>query len=168
MRKRPEIDLLLLHPPSVYDFRTKSILYGPVSDMVPSSTVFEMYPIGFLTILSYLRERGGLQVRIVNLALRMMNNRRFDVRSFLARLSVKAVGIDLHWMPHAHGALEVPRVVKEVKFLTSPGRKGIRSGSIRSPWCRGRSTTSMSGPSCSWRWWCGIATSQACFPSTAP
>ena len=113
MRKRPEIDLLLLHPPSVYDFRTKSILYGPVSDMVPSSTVFEMYPIGFLTILSYLQERG-MRVRIVNLALRMMNDRRFDVRDFLARLQVKAIGIDLHWMPHAHGALEVARVAKEV------------------------------------------------------
>jgi B12-binding domain/radical SAM domain protein len=110
---RQETDLLLLHPPSVYDFRRQSILYGPVSDMVPSSTVFEMYPIGFLTILSYLQERG-MRVRIVNLALRMMNDRRFDVRAFLARLEVKAIGIDLHWMPHAHGALEVARVAKEV------------------------------------------------------
>ncbi len=25
----------------------------------------------------------------------------------------KAVGIDLHWLPHAHGALEVARIVKE-------------------------------------------------------
>jgi B12-binding domain/radical SAM domain protein len=81
--------------------------------MVPSSTVFEMYPIGFLTIVSYLQERG-MRVRIVNLALRMMNDRRFDVRAFLARLEVKAIGIDLHWMPHAHGALEVARVAKEV------------------------------------------------------
>jgi B12-binding domain/radical SAM domain protein len=113
MSARQETDLLLLHPPSVYDFRRHSILYGPVSDMVPSSTVFEMYPIGFLTILSYLQERG-MRVRIVNLALRMMNDRRFDVRAFLARLEVKAIGIDLHWMPHAHGALEVARIAKEV------------------------------------------------------
>jgi hypothetical protein len=26
--------------------------------MVPSSTVFEMYPLGFLTIASYLHDRG--------------------------------------------------------------------------------------------------------------
>jgi len=109
---RREIDLLLLHPPSVYDFRRESILYGPVSDMVPSSTVFEMYPIGFLTILSYLQAQG-MRVRIVNLALRMMNDRRFDVRQFLAGLNVKAIGIDLHWMPHAHGALEIARIAKE-------------------------------------------------------
>jgi B12-binding domain/radical SAM domain protein len=106
-------DLLLLHAPSVYDFRERAILYGPVSDMVPSSTVFEMYPLGFLTIASYLHDRG-MKVRIVNLALRMMNSRRFDVPRFLAREKPKAVGIDLHWLPHAHGALEVARIVKEI------------------------------------------------------
>jgi B12-binding domain/radical SAM domain protein len=81
--------------------------------MVPSSTVFEMYPLGFLTIASFLHDRG-MSVRIVNLALRMMNSRRFDVPRFLARLKPKAVGIDLHWLPHAHGALEVARIVKEL------------------------------------------------------
>ncbi len=110
---RAEMDLLLLHAPSVYDFREHAILYGPVSDMIPSSTVFEMYPLGFLTIASYLHARG-VKVRIVNLALRMMNSRRFDVPAFLARQRPKAVGIDLHWLPHAHGALEVARIVKEV------------------------------------------------------
>src|SRR5476649_2613103 len=110
---RAETDLLLLHAPSVYDFRERAILYGPVSDMVPSSTVFEMYPLGFLTIASYLHDRG-MKVRIVNLALRMMNSRRFDVPRFLARLKPAAVGIDLHWLPHAHGALEVARIVKGI------------------------------------------------------
>jgi B12-binding domain/radical SAM domain protein len=110
---RSETDLLLLHAPSVYDFRERAILYGPVSDMVPSSTVFEMYPLGFLTIASYLHEKG-MRVRIVNLALRMMNSRRFDVPRFLARQRPKAIGIDLHWLPHAHGALEVARIAKEL------------------------------------------------------
>jgi B12-binding domain/radical SAM domain protein len=111
--KNREPDLLLLHAPSVYDFRERAILYGPVSDMIPSSTVFEMYPLGFLTIASYLHDRG-MKVRIVNLALRMMNSRRFDVPRFLARQKPAAVGIDLHWLPHAHGALEVARIVKAV------------------------------------------------------
>ena len=106
-------DLLLLHAPSVYDFRERAILYGPVSDMVPSSTVFEMYPLGFLTIASYLHDRG-MKVRIVNLALRMINSRRFDVPRFLSRQKPKAIGIDLHWLPHAHGALEVARIAKEL------------------------------------------------------
>ena len=107
------IDLLLLHPPSVYDFREKSILYGPVSDMVPSSVVFEIYPIGFLTMAGYL-ERRGLRVRIVNLGLRMLSDPKFDVRAFLVGLRPAAIGIDLHWMPHCHGAIEVARLAKEV------------------------------------------------------
>ena len=108
-----QLDLLLLHPPSVYDFREKSILYGPVSDLIPSSPVFEMYPLGFLTMTDYLEKRG-LKVRIVNLALRMMRDRNFDVPAFLAKLRPKAVGIDLHWLPHAHGAIEIAKIVKEI------------------------------------------------------
>jgi B12-binding domain/radical SAM domain protein len=108
-----EVDLLLLHPPSVYDFRETSILYGPVSDMVPSSVVFELYPIGFLTIAGYLQQQG-LDVRIVNLALRMLTDRRFDVPKFLAAQRPKVIGIDLHWMPHCHGAVEIARIAKQV------------------------------------------------------
>ncbi|HEX4065389.1 MAG TPA: TIGR04190 family B12-binding domain/radical SAM domain protein [Acidobacteriaceae bacterium] len=110
--KRP-LDLLLLHAPSVYDFREKAILYGPLSDLIPSSPVFEMYPLGFLTMASYLQDRG-MRVRIVNLALRMMDSRRFDVPKFLKKFHPRAVGIDLHWLPHAHGALEVAKIVKEI------------------------------------------------------
>jgi len=106
------IDLLLLHPPSVYDFRRKTIMYGPISDLIPSSPVFEMYPLGFLTMTDYLESRG-LKVRIVNLALRMMNDPAFDVAKFLARLKPRAIGIDLHWLPHAHGSIEVAKLVKK-------------------------------------------------------
>lgn len=113
MRDNNRPDLLLLHPPSVFDFRKRAILYGPVSDVIPSSTVFEMYPLGFITICSYLQSKG-MRVRIVNVALRMMNSRRFDLKRMLRKIRPRAVGIDLHWLPHAHGALEVARVVKEV------------------------------------------------------
>ena len=105
-------DLVLLHPPSVYDFRKEAIMYGPVSDLIPSSPVFEMYPLGFLTMTNYLESRG-MKVRIVNLALRMMNDPGFDVPRFLSKLKPKAFGIDLHWLPHAQGALEIARLVKQ-------------------------------------------------------
>ncbi len=106
-------DLILLHAPSVYDFRSESILYGPVSDLVPSTPVFEMYPIGFTTIAEYL-ERHGLRVRIVNLAVRMLKDSQFDPEGHIARLDAAAFGIDLHWLPHAHGAIEVARIVKRL------------------------------------------------------
>ncbi len=106
-------DLVLLHPPSVYDFRQQSILYGPISDLIPSSPVFEMYPLGFLTMVAYLEDRG-FEVRVVNLALRMMNDPNFDVPAFLSRLHPLAFGIDLHWLPHAHGSIEVAKVIREI------------------------------------------------------
>jgi B12-binding domain/radical SAM domain protein len=106
-------DVILLHAPSVYDFRGRSILYGPVSDLVPSTPVFEMYPIGFTTIAEYL-ERHGLRVRIVNLAVRMLEDPRFDVERQIARLNAAMFGIDLHWLPHAHGSIEIARLVKRL------------------------------------------------------
>jgi B12-binding domain/radical SAM domain protein len=108
----PQADLVLLHAPSVYDFRKESILYGPVSDLVPSTPVFEMYPIGLTTIAEFL-ERHGFQVRIVNLAVRMLNSDRFDAEKLIQKLKPMAFGIDLHWMPHAHGAIEVARLCKK-------------------------------------------------------
>ncbi len=109
----PQTDLVLLHPPSVYDFRQQSIMYGPISDLIPSSPVFEMYPLGFLTITNHLEARG-FKVRIINLALRMMNDRKFDVPDFLAKLNTQAFGIDLHWLPHAQGSLAVAKLLKEI------------------------------------------------------
>jgi B12-binding domain/radical SAM domain protein len=110
-----DVDLVLIHPPSVYDFRQRAGLpgSGPLSDLIPSSPIFEMYPLGLLTLTSYLEARG-LRVRIVNLALRMLLDRAFDPRAFLAKLKPKLFGLDFHWLPHAHGALEVAHLLKEL------------------------------------------------------
>ncbi len=105
-------DLVFLHAPSVYDFRKHSILYGPVSDLVPSTPVFEMYPIGFTTMAEYL-ERHGFRVRILNLAVRMLNDETFDPEALVKAVNPTAFGIDLHWLPHAHGALAVAEMVKQ-------------------------------------------------------
>jgi len=106
-------DVVLIHPPSVFDFRERAIFYGPISDVIPSSPVFEMYPVGFLTLAAYLR-RHGYRVRIVNLALLMMRSRRFDPERFLRRLRPKLFGIDLHWLPHAHGGLALAALLKRL------------------------------------------------------
>ncbi len=106
------VDLVLLHAPSVYDFRRKTILYGPVSDLIPPSHVFEMYPIGLTSIAEYL-ERAGYQVRIVNLAVRMMRDPSFDAGEMIKRLKAPVFGIDLHWMVHSHGSIEIARLVKK-------------------------------------------------------
>lgn len=106
-------DLVLLHAPSVYDFRKNSILAGPISDVVPSSPVFEMYPIGLTSIADYL-ERYGLKVKIINIANRMLLDENFDVEAKLRKIKTKAYGIDLHWLPHAHGSIELAKIVKKL------------------------------------------------------
>jgi B12-binding domain/radical SAM domain protein len=96
----------------VYDFRQKTILYGPVSDLIPPPPLFEMYPIGLASIAEYL-ERAGYRVRIVNLAVRMLNDRRFNAEAMIKRLKAPVFGIDLHWLVHCHGAIEVAKIVKK-------------------------------------------------------
>ncbi|PAE42436.1 TIGR04190 family B12-binding domain/radical SAM domain protein [Bacillus sp. 7884-1] len=105
-------DLVLLHPPTVYDFRKEMLFTGPISDVVPSSPVFEMYPIGLTSIGDYL-ERFGLKVKIVNIANRMLLNPNFDVEKKIKNIKAKAFGIDLHWLPHAHGSVELAKIVKK-------------------------------------------------------
>jgi len=104
-------DLVLLHPPSIMDFRKRTLLFGPVSDLIPSTPVFEMYPIGFTTIASYL-ESVGYEVRIANIATRMLASKKFDPERFVKSLDASMFGIDLHWMPHAQGAMELAKMVK--------------------------------------------------------
>jgi B12-binding domain/radical SAM domain protein len=109
-KKRP--DLILLHPPHVYDFRQIPQLYGPVSDLVPSTPVFEMYPMGFTSLAEYL-EKAGYRVRLVNLAYLMLQSARFDAEKYIQKLDAPVFGIDLHWLVHAHGAIEIARLVRK-------------------------------------------------------
>jgi len=105
-------DIIFIHAPSVYDFRKKSILFGPMSDLVPSTPIFELYPIGFLTMANYLSKKG-LDVRIINIAYRMYEDWDFDVEGFLAKLDPVCFGIDLHWLPHCQGSTEIAKILKK-------------------------------------------------------
>lgn len=105
-------DAVFIHAPSVYDFRKKPIFYGPVSDVIPSSPVFEMYPIGFMTLSAHL-QHAGYRTKIVNMAVRMLMSERYDVEKVIRKTDSKVFFIDLHWMPHAHGALEIAKIIKK-------------------------------------------------------
>ena len=108
----PKTDLILLHAPHVYDFRKIPLLYGPVSDLVLATPIFEMYPVGLPSISEYL-EKAGFRVRIVNLAWRMLRDARFDAEAFIKKLDSPVFGIDLHWMVHSHGSIEIAKIVKK-------------------------------------------------------
>lgn len=101
-----------MHPPSVYDFRKTTTLYGPISDVIPSTPIFEMYPIGFVSLLGYL-EKHGYNVRIINVAVKMLRNSRYEVEQEIEKLNPQLFGIDLHWLVHAQGSVELARIVKK-------------------------------------------------------
>jgi len=109
----PRPDLVLLHAPSVYDFRERFAMYGPISDVIPSTPVFEMYPLGFVSMVGYL-EQHGFHARIMNLAVKMLRNPRLDVEKLLAKLEASAFGLDLHWLVHAAGSLDIAEILKEL------------------------------------------------------
>ena len=113
MRNPFRRDLILLHAPALYDFRTRGTFLGPVADAVPSTAIFEMYPVGVTSIAAFL-EKNHYNVEIVNLAYRMLQDPRFDVPACLARLSAPVFGIDLHWLPHVQGALRIAEMVKTI------------------------------------------------------
>lgn len=106
-------DLIFVHAPNVYDFRQEPIFFGPVHDLISSTPVAEIYPLGLITTADYL-ERDGFQARAVNLAVLMLRDRNFDAAQYLAKLRPKAFGIDLHWLVHVQGALAVAGLLKKL------------------------------------------------------
>ena len=106
-------DLTILHAPQVFDFRKELILAGPVADAVPSTDQFEMYPAGITSIASYLA-KNNYNVRIINLAYRMLRDPAYDVIGRLKRLESTVFGVDLHWLPHAQGALAMAELTKKL------------------------------------------------------
>ncbi|MGD2200974.1 MAG: TIGR04190 family B12-binding domain/radical SAM domain protein, partial [Candidatus Bathyarchaeota archaeon] len=107
----PDLDLILLHAPSVYDFRERPTMYGPISDVIPSTPVFEMYPLGWVSMVGYL-EQHGYHARIINLAVKMLKDPSLDVERLITKLDAKAFGFDLHWLAHAAGSLDLAAMVK--------------------------------------------------------
>jgi len=57
-------------------------------------------------------ESKGYEVRISNIATRMLSSERFDPERFVKSVDADVFGIDLHWMPHVQGALELAAMVK--------------------------------------------------------
>lgn len=111
-----EADLFLLHAPSVYDFRDRDDLlfaYLSDSDSVNVTSIYEMYPLGFFAIKQRLAEHG-FQAQIINLASLMLMHPQLDVDALLGRLEAAVFGLDLHWMAHCHGSIEIAKRLKAI------------------------------------------------------
>jgi B12-binding domain/radical SAM domain protein len=104
--------LILLHPPSHFDYRERKLRHSLASATAATSPLFEYYPLGFIALLEY-ASRYGFDVRIINIAVKMAKSGRFDPRRLIRKLKPLVFGIDLHWMVHANGALDLARICKE-------------------------------------------------------
>ena len=108
----PAYDLILIHPPAVYDFRYTPLFPG-ATGRTPDSVQFNKVPIGMLSIAEYL-DRHGYKVIVDNLCDRMVTVSGFDVEEHLRSLSAPIIGIGMSFQQHAQGALEIARLCKEM------------------------------------------------------
>ncbi len=107
-------DVVLIHPPAIYDFRERPIFYGPIAYTVGESTEqFIIPPIGMLSIADYL-DRNGYKVIVDNIGERMVTSAGFDAEEHIRNLSARVYGIDLHWCVHSQGAIEIARLCKKL------------------------------------------------------
>jgi B12-binding domain/radical SAM domain protein len=105
-------DVILIHPPAIYDFRKKPLFSGALGPSV-EQIQFIKVPIGMLGIANYL-DRHGYKVIIDNLADRMVNSKDFDAEEHIKHCSAGVYAIDLHFHHHAQGAIEVARLIKKL------------------------------------------------------
>jgi len=107
-------DVAFLHPPSILDFRDRPFFPGPLAYTVVESThQFIIPPIGMLSIADYL-DRSGYKVYVDNIGERMLQGKDFNIQDYLKKVEARVFGIDLHWIVHAHGAINLARICKSL------------------------------------------------------
>lgn len=103
-------DLVLIHPPAVYDFRKKPLFPGAFGPSV-EAVQFTKIPIGLLSLAEYL-DRHGYHVIVDNVGDRMVNIPGFDVQRHLDDYAAPVFAIGLHFQQHAQGAMAIARLCK--------------------------------------------------------
>src|SRR5258708_656122 len=110
-------DLLLMHAPAFFDFRNRRDIYFPflgTSGDVPITPLYEYFPIGFKMLHRHLTAKGH-SVEIINLSTVLLRYPAINVQALIEALDVRLLGIDLHWMVHVQGSLEVAKLVKSLR-----------------------------------------------------
>lgn len=117
-----DYDIILIHPPAIYDFRRRPMFPGAMGKTV-GGIQFIKPPIGMLSIADYL-DRHAYRVIIDNLGDRMVNVAGFDVHQHLKNRSTPIFAIGLHFQQHCQGAIEIARLCKQLH----PGALVIMGG----------------------------------------
>ncbi len=104
-------DVVLIHPPAIYDFRKKPVFAGSLATV--DRIQYNKVSIGILSIADYL-DRHGYKVIVDNLADRMVSNKVFNAEEHIEKVSARIYAIGLHWQQHSQGAIEVARLCKSL------------------------------------------------------
>ncbi len=126
---RLQVDILFVHAPAYFDFREEATIYFPylsTSGDVPITPLYEYYPMGFNTLRRFLTEKG-YAVDIINLCSLLLKYPNIDIERLLKQVDAKVIGIDLHWMIHVQGSLEVAALIKRLHPHVSIVFGGISS-----------------------------------------
>jgi radical SAM superfamily enzyme YgiQ (UPF0313 family) len=98
------IDFVFLHPP-------RNLEYLPLNVKKRSSYI--MMPMGLFSMADLL-DREGYSTRILNYPLEKYLNPDFSLAKYLKEATPKLIGIDLHWVLHSAGSLDVLKIVKKI------------------------------------------------------
>jgi B12-binding domain/radical SAM domain protein len=109
---KSKYDVILIHPPAIYDFRKKTFFTGALGSSV-EQIQFTKVPIGMLSIADYL-DRHGYKVIIDNLGDRMVQSQDFDAVQHIKNMDAKVFAIGLHFQHHSQGAIEIARLCKKL------------------------------------------------------
>lgn len=104
-------DVILIHPPAIYDFRHTPIFPGAFGRNI-EGLQFSKVPIGMLSIADYL-DRHGYRVILDNLCDRMISSVDFNVEQYIKDSSAQIYAVGLHFQQHSQGAIEIARLCKK-------------------------------------------------------
>ncbi len=104
-------DIILFHPPAIYDFRYTPIFTGAFGRSI-EGLQFTKVPLGMLSVADYL-DRNGYRVILDNLGDRMTGGLQFDPETHIRECSSQIYAIGMHFQQHSQGAIEVARLCKK-------------------------------------------------------
>ena len=96
-------DILFIHPPR--DFQ-------PLTNPLMSRAQHFIMPMGFFSMADMVA-REGFETRIINYTLEKILNPKYSLLKDLKKHEPRVVAVDLHWINHSFGALEILKLVKK-------------------------------------------------------
>ncbi|MBD3197214.1 MAG: hypothetical protein GF317_19325 [Candidatus Lokiarchaeota archaeon] len=97
-----DIDILFIHPPRNFEH---------LVDNMKKRSSFLLMPMGLFSMADLL-DRNGYNSKIVNYSLEKTLHPKFSILKFIKKDHPKVIGVDLHWVQHSAGALDLLKIIK--------------------------------------------------------